>query len=136
MKICQDILTLVTIGHSYSAFCVKTYIHFIVVVDLKSPRKYIPQVKWYQAVKNSQESINKRQMHQYVMLYVHSLSCSICLCFMQAHQRLKITKEHTIKPKEEAEQENHASVSNSVSKNLYCSVHRQVSKEYLCYTFF
>jgi hypothetical protein len=49
--------------------------------------------------------------------------------FTQAHQRLKITKEHTIKPKEEAEQENHASASNSSPKNLYCSVHRQVNKE-------
>jgi hypothetical protein len=54
---------------------------------------------------------------------------------MQAHQRLKITKEHTIKPKEEAEQENHASASNSVPKNLYCSVHRQVNKEHIYYIY-
>nr|CAD7266521.1 unnamed protein product [Timema shepardi] len=43
----------------------------------------------------------------------------------KAHQRLKITKEHTIKPKEEANHESPASASSSVPKSLYCSVHRQ-----------
>ncbi|KAJ9598237.1 hypothetical protein L9F63_011058, partial [Diploptera punctata] len=64
------------------------------------------------------------------------VECSEYICdgCVQAHQRLKITKEHTIKPKEEAEQENHASASSSVPKNLYCSVHRQESLSLFCET--
>nr|CAD7397008.1 unnamed protein product [Timema cristinae] len=55
------------------------------------------------------------------------VECSEYICdgCVQAHQRLKITKEHTIKPKEEANHESPASASSSVPKSLYCSVHRQ-----------
>lgn len=44
----------------------------------------------------------------------------------QAHQRLKITKEHTIKSKEEAEMDSQSLASTNVNKNFYCNTHPQV----------
>ncbi|KAG8299267.1 hypothetical protein J6590_105138 [Homalodisca vitripennis] len=49
----------------------------------------------------------------------------ICDGCVQAHQRLKITKEHTIKPKEEGEPDNQAPAAGPHHKSLFCSVHRQ-----------
>lgn len=47
----------------------------------------------------------------------------ICDSCVQAHQRLKITKEHTIKPKDEAT-ENDSAITDE--KTLMCHVHLQV----------
>lgn len=46
---------------------------------------------------------------------------------VQAHQRLKITKEHTIKPKEDGELETHTPAAAAHHKSLFCSVHLQVT---------
>lgn len=55
--------------------------------------------------------------------------CDICV---QAHQRLKITKDHTIKPKEEGLLDNH-SLSNSLNPaNLHCSIHPQEKLSLFC----
>lgn len=43
---------------------------------------------------------------------------------MQAHQRLKITKDHTIKTKEEAAADNQSNTAEG--KSLMCHVHPQV----------
>ncbi|XP_068906901.1 E3 ubiquitin-protein ligase TRIM33-like isoform X2 [Tenebrio molitor] len=56
--------------------------------------------------------------------------CDICV---QAHQRLKITKDHTIKPKEEGLNDNQSSTS-STSPNLFCSVHSQEKLSLFCET--
>lgn len=61
----------------------------------------------------------------------------ICDSCVQAHQRLKITKDHTIKPKEEADVEsNLASTSSSVpgEKNIMCPVHAQEKLSLFCET--
>ncbi|EEB19753.1 conserved hypothetical protein [Pediculus humanus corporis] len=55
----------------------------------------------------------------------------ICDSCVQAHQRLKITKDHTIKPKEEAESEAQTSTI-SGSKIIYCSVHPQEQLSLFC----
>ncbi|XP_067000025.2 E3 ubiquitin-protein ligase TRIM33 [Anabrus simplex] len=64
------------------------------------------------------------------------VECSEYICdnCVQAHQRLKITKEHTIKSKEEAEHDNQASASSTIPKSLYCSVHRQERLSLFCET--
>lgn len=46
---------------------------------------------------------------------------------MQAHQRLKITKDHTIKSKESAVSETQNASSNG--RSIMCHVHSQVSKK-------
>lgn len=61
----------------------------------------------------------------------------ICDSCVQAHQRLKITKDHTIKPKEEADVESSlASTSSSVpgEKNIMCPVHAQEKLSLFCET--
>uniref|UniRef100_A0A1B6EGQ1 Uncharacterized protein n=1 Tax=Clastoptera arizonana TaxID=38151 RepID=A0A1B6EGQ1_9HEMI len=58
----------------------------------------------------------------------------ICEGCVQAHQRLKITKEHTIKPKEEGEAENQSPAPGSQHKSLFCSVHRQERLSLFCET--
>lgn len=54
----------------------------------------------------------------------------ICDSCVQAHQRLKITKDHTIKTKEEAITESQ-STSND-EKTLMCHVHPQVNYRFIC----
>lgn len=49
----------------------------------------------------------------------------ICDSCVQAHQRLKITKDHTIKSKEEALADNQSSTGDE--KMLMCHVHPQVN---------
>lgn len=51
--------------------------------------------------------------------------------FWQAHQRLKITKDHTIKAKEEAESEAQSSTTTS-TKIIYCSLHPQEQLSLFC----
>lgn len=51
----------------------------------------------------------------------------ICDSCVNAHQRLKITKDHTIKPKEEALAENDLMTSDE--KTLMCHVHLQVNSK-------
>ncbi|KAG8303488.1 hypothetical protein J6590_007142 [Homalodisca vitripennis] len=58
----------------------------------------------------------------------------ICDGCVQAHQRLKITKEHTIKPKEEGEPDNQAPAAGPHHKSLFCSVHRQEKLSLFCET--
>lgn len=62
------------------------------------------------------------------------VDCSEYICdnCVQAHQRLKITKDHTIKPKEEATTETQNN-SNS-NKSLMCSVHPQEKLSLFCET--
>ncbi|KAL0273288.1 UNVERIFIED_CONTAM: hypothetical protein PYX00_005994 [Menopon gallinae] len=55
----------------------------------------------------------------------------ICDSCVKAHQRLKITKEHTIKAKEEAESEAQSSTSTS-TKTILCSVHPQEQLTLFC----
>ncbi|XP_039295155.1 E3 ubiquitin-protein ligase TRIM33 isoform X3 [Nilaparvata lugens] len=55
--------------------------------------------------------------------------CDICV---QAHMRLKITKDHTIKPKEEAEPESNAAHQGALPKSQLCSVHRQERLTLFC----
>ncbi|XP_049937524.1 E3 ubiquitin-protein ligase TRIM33-like isoform X2 [Schistocerca serialis cubense] len=64
------------------------------------------------------------------------VECSEYICdgCVQAHQRLKITKEHTIKPKEEAENDNQASAVTNAPRSLYCAVHRQERLSLFCET--
>lgn len=54
------------------------------------------------------------------------MECSefICDSCVQAHQRLKITKDHTIKTKEEAVVENQTTPGGD--KSLMCHLHTQV----------
>lgn len=50
--------------------------------------------------------------------------------WFQAHQRLKITKEHTIKPKEEADLDNNAHcMIDTKLKAASCPTHPQVSQK-------
>ncbi|RZF43717.1 hypothetical protein LSTR_LSTR004230 [Laodelphax striatellus] len=56
----------------------------------------------------------------------------ICEACVQAHLRLKITKEHTIKPKEEAEPENNSVQQGVLPKSQLCSVHRQERLTLFC----
>lgn len=58
----------------------------------------------------------------------------ICDGCVQAHQRLKITKEHTIKPKEEGEQDSQLPQTGVQPKSLFCSVHRQERLSLFCET--
>ena len=58
----------------------------------------------------------------------------ICDDCVQAHQRLKITKEHTIKPKEEGDLENHTAASTITSKNFFCNIHPQEHLTLFCET--
>ncbi|XP_059612511.1 E3 ubiquitin-protein ligase TRIM33 isoform X2 [Phlebotomus argentipes] len=62
------------------------------------------------------------------------VECSeyICDSCVQAHQRLKITKDHTIKPKEEATAESQNS--SATGKNLMCPVHSQEKLSLFCET--
>lgn len=55
--------------------------------------------------------------------------CDICV---QAHQRLKITKDHTIKPKEEGLMENGTATSSFSPTNLYCLVHPHEKLSLFC----
>lgn len=59
------------------------------------------------------------------------VECSeyICDSCVQAHQRLKITKDHTIKTKEEAFADNQSITTEE--KSLMCHVHLQVSSNYI-----
>ncbi|XP_018326695.1 E3 ubiquitin-protein ligase TRIM33 [Agrilus planipennis] len=56
----------------------------------------------------------------------------ICESCVQAHQRLKITKDHTIKTKEEGLLENHTSTNASSNQNLMCSVHPHEKLSLFC----
>lgn len=60
------------------------------------------------------------------------VECSeyICDSCVQAHQRLKITKDHTIKTKEEAFADNQSTTTEE--KSLMCHVHLQVSHFECC----
>lgn len=62
------------------------------------------------------------------------VECSeyICDSCVQAHQRLKITKDHTIKTKEEALTDNQSSTSEE--KTLMCHVHPQEKLSLFCET--
>ncbi|XP_058974109.1 E3 ubiquitin-protein ligase TRIM33 isoform X1 [Musca domestica] len=62
------------------------------------------------------------------------VDCSeyICDSCVQAHQRLKITKDHTIKPKEEANSEQ--SPSSAVDKLHMCNLHPQEKLSLYCET--
>lgn len=62
------------------------------------------------------------------------VDCSefICDSCVQAHQRLKITKEHTIKPKEEANIE--SQTNSNISRNLMCTSHPQEKLSLFCET--
>ncbi|KAK6637203.1 hypothetical protein RUM44_007617 [Polyplax serrata] len=55
----------------------------------------------------------------------------ICDSCVQAHQRLKITKDHTIKAKEEAESEAQ-SLTTTSNKIIYCSLHPQEQLSLFC----
>nr|XP_022912734.1 transcription intermediary factor 1-alpha isoform X2 [Onthophagus taurus] len=55
--------------------------------------------------------------------------CDICV---QAHQRLKVTKDHVIKPKEDGLQENQTSSSSGSVPTLYCSIHPQEKLSLFC----
>lgn len=55
--------------------------------------------------------------------------CDICV---QAHQRLKITKDHTIKPKEEGSMDNGTVASSFSPANLYCLVHPHEKLSLFC----
>ncbi|XP_076256147.1 E3 ubiquitin-protein ligase TRIM33-like isoform X2 [Rhynchophorus ferrugineus] len=61
--------------------------------------------------------------------------CSEFICdnCVQAHQRLKITKDHTIKTKEEGLNEQNA-VSNGTSNNLFCGNHPHEKLSLFCET--
>lgn len=50
----------------------------------------------------------------------------ICDSCVQAHQRLKITKDHTIKPKEAAVTETQQSTTGT-GRSIMCHIHSQVS---------
>ncbi|XP_075234679.1 transcription intermediary factor 1-alpha-like isoform X2 [Lycorma delicatula] len=57
----------------------------------------------------------------------------ICDGCVQAHQRLKITKEHTIKPKEEGEPESqNVQAGGTLPKSIFCSVHSQERLTLFC----
>lgn len=56
----------------------------------------------------------------------------ICDSCVQAHQRLKITKDHTIKTKEEALVDNQSSTSEE--KTLMCNIHLQEKLSLFCET--
>lgn len=62
------------------------------------------------------------------------VDCSEYICdnCVQAHQRLKITKDHTIKPKEEATTDSQNG--SNTNKNLLCSVHTQEKLSLFCET--
>ena len=57
------------------------------------------------------------------------VECSeyICDSCVQAHQRLKITKDHTIKSKDEADNK----VDKATSKDIKCHMHPQVSLDFI-----
>ncbi|KAI4463544.1 transcription intermediary factor [Holotrichia oblita] len=55
--------------------------------------------------------------------------CDICV---QAHQRLKITKDHTIKPKEDGAQENQTTSSSTSSTTLFCTTHPHEKLSLFC----
>ncbi|XP_065215933.1 E3 ubiquitin-protein ligase TRIM33-like [Planococcus citri] len=58
--------------------------------------------------------------------------CDVCV---QAHQRLKITKEHTIKPKEEADSDNNShNMIDTKLKTIACSTHPQEKLTLFCET--
>ncbi|KAG7304650.1 hypothetical protein JYU34_009991 [Plutella xylostella] len=58
----------------------------------------------------------------------------ICTSCVQAHQRLKITKEHTIKSREEALQEQRAAAGAGGSRDIYCTEHPQERLTLFCET--
>ena len=60
------------------------------------------------------------------------VECSefICDSCVQAHQRLKITKDHTIKSKEEAASNDNQNTGLS-GKNIMCHVHTQVRRSFV-----
>ncbi|XP_026472357.1 E3 ubiquitin-protein ligase TRIM33-like isoform X2 [Ctenocephalides felis] len=58
----------------------------------------------------------------------------ICVNCVLAHQRLKITKEHTIKPKDSVNSSNHKSGANQNSPKLYCTMHPQEILSLFCET--
>ncbi|KAF5308881.1 hypothetical protein FQR65_LT00581 [Abscondita terminalis] len=62
------------------------------------------------------------------------IDCSeyICDSCVQAHQRLKITKDHTIKPKDEGFAENQAGSNGSSSQTLHCNVHPHEKLSLFC----
>ena len=62
------------------------------------------------------------------------MDCSEFICdnCVQAHQRLKITKEHTIKPKEEATTESQSNL--NANQNLMCTTHPQEKLSLFCET--
>lgn len=59
-------------------------------------------------------------------IFNHKVSLILALIFFQAHLRLKITKEHTIKPKEEGDLGELILPKKCLPKSLFCSVHVQV----------
>lgn len=65
--------------------------------------------------------------------YCADCSEFICDNCVQAHQRLKITKDHTIKTKEDGLMELHA-ISNGSSTNLFCSNHPHEKLSLFCET--
>ncbi|XP_023025015.1 E3 ubiquitin-protein ligase TRIM33 isoform X2 [Leptinotarsa decemlineata] len=65
--------------------------------------------------------------------YCTDCSEFICDNCVQAHQRLKITKDHTIKPKEDGLMELH-SVTNGGSTSLFCSNHPHEKLSLFCET--
>ncbi|XP_056629753.1 E3 ubiquitin-protein ligase TRIM33-like [Diorhabda sublineata] len=65
--------------------------------------------------------------------YCTDCSEFICDNCVQAHQRLKITKDHTIKPKEDGLVELH-SVSNGGPANLFCMIHPHEKLSLFCET--
>lgn len=58
----------------------------------------------------------------------------ICDTCVQAHRRLKITKEHTIKNKEEAMQEMQMATNNKNAQDMYCQEHAQERLTLFCET--
>lgn len=62
------------------------------------------------------------------------IDCSeyICDSCVQAHQRLKITKDHTIKPKEEGYAEIQTGSSGSNSQTLHCNIHPHEKLSLFC----
>ncbi|KAJ8937289.1 hypothetical protein NQ318_020339, partial [Aromia moschata] len=88
---------------------------------------------WRILTKNAEMKCSSCSDDAIATSYCADCSEFICDNCVQAHQRLKITKDHTIKPKEDGLMELHA-VSNGAPANLFCMNHPHEKLSLFCET--
>jgi hypothetical protein len=71
MKICRD-RHLVKIGQKHRALYMKAYVHFIIVGDIKSPKKCSLLVKWHQVVRVAEE-VQTSYKHGTMLCYMYNV---------------------------------------------------------------